>query len=101
MTTEIPEFAEPISAPGAESLFSTPDHTQSRKVPPGVKKAFGKLGNNKSTRGGPRQLRQEDVNRLADYYDTLAWAIQLYKPAVADAINELVKVGENEDETPI
>ena len=95
MTADAPEFVAPVDAPGS---FSTPDHTQSRSVPPGVKKALGKLGANKKPRSGPRQLTAADTTRIADYYDMLAWAMQAYKPAVAQAIKDDVRIGEDDDE---
>lgn len=95
MTADAPEFAVPVDAPGS---FSTPDHTQSRNVPPGVRKALGKLGQNKKPRNGPRPLRAEDTQRIVEYYDMLAWAMQMYKPAVAKAIRDDVRIGEEDDE---
>lgn len=92
MTESVPEFSAPISAPDAESMFSAPDHTKSRSIPPGIKKAVGRLGSNKKARGGPRQLRPEDIERIADYYDMFAWAMQTYKPAVADAIRDEITI---------
>lgn len=85
--TETP-FGEIKSAPDAESIFETPDHTKSRTVPPGVKRAFGKLGANKKTRSGVRALKPEDIARLEEYYDLLAFAVGMYKPAVAEAIRD-------------
>lgn len=95
--TEIPEFGVPIPAPEAAGMFDAPDHTASRTVPPGVKRALGKLGTNKKPRGGPRQLSGEDINQIENYYDFIAMAMVLYKPAVADAISDTVTIG-NDDE---
>lgn len=92
MTDTIPEFAAPIPAPEAAGMFDAPDHTKSRSVPPGVKKAFSKLGTNKKVRGGPRQLRAEDIQRIEEYYDMFAWAVAMYKPAVADAIRDEITI---------
>lgn len=92
MTDTIPEFAAPIPAPEAEGMFSAPDHTKSRSVPPGIKRALGKMGTNKKTRGGPRQLRAEDIQRIEEYYDMLAWAMKMYKPAVAAAIQDEITI---------
>lgn len=78
------------SAPGAESIFDTPDHTKSRSMPPGIKRAVGKLGANKKPRSGVRQLRPEDIDRIAEYYDLFAFAVGMYKPAVAEAIRDEV-----------
>lgn len=93
--TETPEFAAAIPAP--ESVFDTPDHKASRTVPPGVRKALGKLGNNKKPRGGPRQLTADDITRIEEYYDMLAWAMVMYKPAVADAIRDQIQIGDSDD----
>jgi hypothetical protein len=95
MSIDAPEFSAPIDAPGM--TFDAPDHTKSRTVPPGIKRALGKMGNNKKPRGGPRQLNAEDINRLEEYYDGLAWAMSMYKPAVADAIHDTVTLGEGDD----
>jgi hypothetical protein len=97
VTEPTQEFASAIPAP--EAVFEAPNHKASRTVPPGVKTALGKLGNNKKPRGGPRQLTADDVTRLEEYYDMLAWTMQMYKPAVADAIRDTIKVGEDEEIT--
>lgn len=94
MTT--PEFGDAIPAPNAD-MFDAPDHKASRVVPPGVKKAIGKLGTNKKPRGGPRQLTGDDITRIEEYYDGIAWAAMLYKPAVGEAIRDSVTVGSDED----
>lgn len=99
MTETIPDFETPTVAPDAESMFSTPDHTKSRNVPPGIKRAIGKLGANKKVRGGPRPLKPDDIQRIEDYYDMLAWAVTAYKPDVALAIRDEVTVSEDEDGT--
>lgn len=97
--TQTPEFGPAIPAPDA--VFDAPDHKASRTVPPGVKKALGKLGTNKKPRGGPRQLTAEDINRVEEYYDMLAWAMVIYKPAVADAIQDTVSIGSDDDKRQI
>jgi hypothetical protein len=94
MTT--PEFETPIPAPNAD-MFEAPDFKASRTVPPGVKKAIGKLGNNRKPRGGPRQLTSDDITRIEEYYDGIAWAMTMYKPAVALAIRDTVQIGGEED----
>lgn len=95
--TDMPEFTTPIPAPEAAGMFEAPDHTASRTVPPGVKRALGKLGTNKKPRGGPRQLTGDDINRIEEYYDGIAWAMMMYKPAVAEAIRDEVRIGSEED----
>lgn len=95
--TETP-FGDVKPAPNAESVFDAPDHTKSRSVPPGVKKAFGSLGGNKKTRSGVRQLRPEDIQRIREYYDLLAFSMTLYKPAVALAITEVIELPTEEGE---
>lgn len=99
MTT--PEFEAPIPAPDAAGMFDAPDHTKSRTVPPGVKRALGKLGTNKKPRGGPRQLTGEDINRVEEYYDFIALAMTMYKPAVAAAIRDEITIGIDDDEREI
>lgn len=94
MTEPTTEFAAAIPAP--EAVFDAPDYKASRSVPPGVKKALGKLGTNKKPRGGPRQLTADDVTRIEEYYDMLAWAMAMYKPAVAEAIRDDVRIGEDD-----
>lgn len=89
--TETP-FGDVKSAPDAAHVFDTPDHTKSRSIPPGVKRVVGKMGQNKKPRSGVRQLRPEDVQRLEEYYDMFAWAMQMYKPAVSQAILDEVTV---------
>lgn len=91
MTESTPEFASPIPKPDAESVFTTPDHSKSRSVPPGVKRVLNNMGGNKKTRGGPRQLKPDDIKRIEEYYDMLAWAMSMYKPAVAEAIRDEVR----------
>lgn len=85
-------FGNVSDAPEAAAIFETPDHTKSRTVPPGVKRAIGKMGTNKKTRSGVRPLRPEDIQRIEEYYDMFAWAMQMYKPSVAQAILDEVTV---------
>lgn len=95
MTEPTAEFASAIPAP--DTVFDAPDHRASRTVPPGIKKAIGKLGTNKKPRGGPRQLTDDDVVRIEEYYDMLAWAMSMYKPAVADAIRDEIRIGDTKE----
>lgn len=90
--TETSGFGDVKSAPGAESIFDTPDHTKSRTVPPGIKRAVGKLGANKKARSNVRQLKADDIQRIEEYYDLFAFAVGMYKPAVANAIRDEVTV---------
>lgn len=99
--TDVPEFGVPIPAPEAAGMFDAPDHTASRTVPPGVKRALGKLGTNKKPRGGPRQLTSDDINRIEEYYDGIAWAMTMYKPAVADAISDTIELGSDDEKREI
>lgn len=89
--TETP-FGELRDAPETTTVFDTPDHTKSRSIPPGVKRVVGKMGQNKKARSGVRQLRPDDIQRIEEYYDMFAWAMQMYKPAVSQAILDEVTV---------
>lgn len=93
----VPDFNEPqIAEPGkVGAIFAgpdavIPDHSKSRKMPPGVQKAMGKLGNNKKARGGPRALKEDDIQKIEDYYYLLGVTMMPFKPAVTNAINEPV-----------
>lgn len=92
MTEPTMEFAQAVPKPEAAGLFETPDHKQSRTVPPGVTKVFSKLGNNKKARGGPRPLKPTDLVKLEDYYQMMAFAVNPFKPQVADAIMAEVNI---------
>jgi hypothetical protein len=93
--TTAPEFTA-TPAPEAEDLFTPPDPTRSRSVPPTVKKTFGKLGNNKKARGGPRALKPDDITRIEDYYHMLAFALMPFKPEVAEAITAITMLPDDE-----
>lgn len=93
-------FPTPQPAPDAAGLFTEPDASASKRafsLPPIAKKAASKVGDNKKARGGPRKLVEADRAKIAEWYGMLAWLMDRYKPAVADAIREQQLMGFNND----
>lgn len=104
MSEEFP-IPQPVAEDKASALFTEPDAKASSKgfgLPPIAKRAASRIGDNKKARGGPRKLVEADKAKIAEWYGMLAWLMDKYKPAVAEAIRERTMVGFNaEAQEPI
>lgn len=97
--TETPQFQEPRIAANAAKHFDAPEPTNSKaSIPPGVRKAVGKIGGNRKPRSGVRKLTEEDRQKIADYYTTVAFFAMPFKQEMAEAIVEEIPV-ERDPET--
>ena len=86
MTAEAPEFAAPQPLADKGGAIPPDPGKASFGVPPAAKKVAGRLGANKKPRSGIRALTAADKVKIQDYYEMLAWAVGMVKPAVHDAI---------------